>query len=418
MASTMKPMVILLIILSSLSKPSALFSLGKKQEPPVETKVVTDLQDRYNALNAPGIIMLPASGISAVSVDLLAQIEKELFKQLVNAGKLKPVRMQRWLATTYANKANNPFTIMNAIKAEQYAVPLQYIGKPVVFIGDSLCYFGLYVYSLETYYPTVILRQFLLSDSAENLISSCLEELQLRLSQPPASGTRKRVLIDEFKLDFLRLAELPSGEFEFISAPFFDAGGTTLRDGDDFFSRTMGYILTTTDMFQTVQIGDFKEYSNAVVSNTSTLVDYRVQGRVQLSEHECVLYVDVIDVRSGAKVVSLRHPLLLYSYEKVWNAYREFSAQIIAKLFDKESYGTVPRLDSKGRRFYTNNMFIGWNVLENYVLPRGLHVISTGSAFGIENRRDSVNSYHVLLDYQGIVYTDREGKHIWNLLKK
>jgi hypothetical protein len=418
MASTMKTLVVLLVVFSSMSKPLALFPNGKEQERPVETKVVTDLQDRYNALTAPGIIMLPASGISAVSMDLLSQIEKELFKQMANTGKLKPVRMQRWLLTTYTNKANNPFSIMNAIKAEQYVIPLQYIGKPVVFIGDSLCYFGLYVYPLESYYPIIIFRQFLLSDSVDNLISSCIEELYLRLSQPVTVGTRKRIVIDDFKLDFLRLIELPSGEFDFISTPFFDARGITLRDGDDFFSRTMGYILTTTDMFQAIQIGDFKEYSNAVISNTDTLVDYRVQGRVQLSEHECVLYVDVIDVHSGAKMVSIRHPLLLYSFEKVWNAYREISVQIIEKLYNKESYGIVPPLDSQGRCFYTNNMFMGWDVLKNCVLPRGLHVISTGSAYGIEKKSDSVNFYHVLLDYQDIVYTDMEGKHIWNLLKK
>jgi len=420
MISTVKNIAVLLFIILSLSEPFSLFALGKKQAS--ETKVVTDLQDKYNALAAPGIIMLPASGISAVSPELLMQIEKELFKQMVNAGKIKPVRMQNWLLTTYSSKANNPFVIMNAIKAEEYAFPLQYMGKPVLFRGGNRYYFALYVYSLQTYYPIIILRRFDILKSAEKeipmLISSCLEELNTRLSRPVSSNVQKRIMIDEFKLDFLRLAELPSGEFEFLSAPFFEADDTILREGDDFFSRIMGYILASTGMFQTFQIGDFKEFSNAVIGNATTLVDYRMQGRIQLSGNECVLYIDIIDVRTGAKTVSLWYPLSSYSFDNIWNAYREMSVQIISKMFDKQNYGIVPKLTAPGRSFFANNMFIGCDTLENYVLPQGLHVISTGSAYGADNMSKSINEYYILLDYKSTIFTDIEGKHIWNLLRK
>jgi hypothetical protein len=229
---------------------------------------------------------------------------------------------------------------------------------------------------------------------------------------------RKRVVIDDFKLDFFQLAQLPSGEFDFVSTPFIEKEGVVLRDGDDFFSRIMGYILETTNLFQVMQIGDFNEYSNAVIPRTTTFVDYRIQGRVQLSSHECVLYIDVLDVRSGINILSLRYPLLSYTFDGIWNAYRFLSVQIIERLFERESYEVIPTLKSPRRSFFANNMFVGWNTLENFVLPRGLHIISTGTPYRIEHDSNSINSYHVMLDNKVVVYTDTVGRRIWNLLQK
>jgi hypothetical protein len=422
MASTMKTMAVLCIVFFSMLRPVVLFSFGNKQEQSaetkIETKIVTDLQDRYNALAAPGIVMLPMNGTSAVDPGLLDQIEKELFKHLVNGGRVKPLRMQQWLLSTYTNKANNPFVIMNAIKAEQYVTPVQYIGKAAVFRSGSQYYFALYVYPLESYYPVIIFRQWASLDEVDTMISSCVDELHIRLSQSISGDTRKRVIIDNFKIEFLRLVEHSSGEFDFITAPFLESEGVTLRAGDDFFSRTMGYILAATKLFQVFQIDDFREYSNAVVGATTSLAEYRMEGRVLLSEYECMLYVNVVDIRSGARVVSLRQPLLSYSFNEVWNAYRLFSVQIIEKLFAPEIYGVIPQLVSPGRNFFANDMFVGWDTLENFILVRGAHVISTGSAFRREYSADSINSYHILLDNSGAVYADMEGEHIWKLFTK
>jgi hypothetical protein len=413
----MKSLAFLLIVLFSLLKPFALFAGGVVENKPAEVKVVTELQDRYNALTAPGMVMLPISGISAVALDFLVKVENELYKQFVNDGKIKPVKIQSWLLSKYANKADNPFTIINAIKAEQFSLPLQYIGRPVVFMDGDRYYFVLYVYQLETYYPIIIFRQLASLDTLNDMVASCIEELHLRLSRQSLRSVRKRVIVEDFKLEFFRLVE-QKDEFEFISAPFIEKKGMVFKEGDDFFSRIMGYVLTSTNLFQVFQAGDFKEYSNVVISNISTMVDYRVQGRVQLTEQECVLYVDVLDVRSGAKIISLRYPLLSYSFEEVWNIYRKISVQIITRLFDKESYGIIPNLASPGRSFFANNMFVGWNKLEDFVLARGLHIISTGSSYRIAAGNNTINSYHIILDNQIMVYTNKEGRRIWNLLNK
>lgn len=424
MVSAVKAIAVLLLIFCSLLKPQPVFSFGVSQrETPqqgrsVETRIVTYLQDRYNALTAPDIIMLPISGISSLSNEFLASIENELFRQFVNSGIVRPVRMQRWLSTTFTSRASNPFAVISAIRAEEFVTPVNFIGKPFVFRGDNHYYFLLYIYPLRTYYPIIVFRQFPSSQSIERMLESSVRELQIRLSRPPSPfGRQRRVVIDNFNVDFFMIAELPGGDFDFVPAPFFNAGDTILRDGDDFFSRMMGYILYTTGMFQVFQLGDFREFSHGTVSPASPLVDYRIQGRVKLSSNECILYVDVINTRTGARVVSLRHPILSYSFNNIWNAYRALSVQIIAELFDIENYGVVPAISSSGRHFFANDKLIGWDTLENFVLPRGLHIIYTGSMYGI-NTPGPVNSYYVFLDHKNTIFTGLQGRRIWNLLQR
>jgi hypothetical protein len=412
MTSIMKNVTIFLILIFSLSEAVTLFAFGKKEEQ------LPSLQEQYNAFTAPGIIMLPVSGTSSVSPDILAQIERELLIHLINDNKIKPVRMHNWLLSTYANKANNPFVIMNAIREEQYALPIQYIGKPVIFKNGNQYYFVLYIYFLRTYYPITIFRYLASLDAIDDMISSCIEEINARFSQAVSSNIRKRIVIDDFKLDFYRLVKHSSGEFDFISTPFLEREGMTMREGDDYFSRMMGYILETTNLFQVIQTSDFKEYSNANIGANSNLADYRMQGRVQLSDYECILYIDVIDIRSNVKVISLRHMLPSYSFDRLWSAYRQLSVQIVEKIFSHETYGIVPTLTVSNRSFFSNNMFIGRNTLENYILARGLHVISTGPQYRAENSASSLNSYHVILDDRATVFPNMEGRHIWNLLKK
>jgi len=385
-----------------------------------EARVITDLQDRYDALVAPGIVMLPVSGISAVSPDVLSHIESELLRQMVNAGRMRPVSMDRWLLATYSvNRANNPFVILNAIRAEQFILPVRYMGKPFVFTDGDFHYFFLYVFLLETHYPITIFRRFSVSDSVERMIALSVEELHERLARHPTSwDPRRRVVMDDFSMEFFQLVDLPDGGFIFAPTPFIEKNGVILREGDDFFSRILGYVLETTNLFRTMQVGDFRAYSNAVIPATTAFVDYRIRGRVQISAHESILSVDVVNVRTGANALSLRYPLLSFTFEGVWNAYRSLSVQIVESLFDGDAFGVVPTLRSPGRGFFANGMFIGWNELDNFILPRGLHVISTGSHYQIEHNRRLVNSYHVVLGSRTAVYTDAVGRRILNLLQQ
>lgn len=410
-----KAIVIFFVFYASLSAPCALFSAGILQ---FEPKVVTELQDRYNALVAPGVVMFPAGGTSAVSADLLFKLDKELHKQLVNTGKMRPVSMNQWLQETYGgNKVDNPFLLMNGITAEQYVQPLGYIAQPTVFRDGQDYYFLLYLYSLENYYPITVFRKFTVSTHAD-MISSCIEEMNTRLFPPPVRGIKKRVVIDDFNLEFYQLVQIGSGEFDFVSTPFVEENKVVFRQGDDFFKRILGYALETTNLFQVMPAGDFKAYSNTAIPRTTTVVDYRIQGRVLLSSNESLLSVNLTDVRSGASILELRYVLNKYSFEGVWRAYRTLALRMVETLFSAEQYGVVPMIQSSGKSFFANNMYVGQNTLEYFVLPRGSHIISTGTPYRMEQNSQSVNLFYTILESENNVYTGTAGRRIWNLLHK
>jgi hypothetical protein len=415
------------------------------QERPIEIRVITELQDRYDALEAPGMIMLPITGTSAVPVELLLEIERELFRYLVNGGRVKPIIMHKWLNTTYSTrKANNPFSLINTIKAEQYVIPVQYMGKGYVFKSENSYILILNFYPLATYYPVTILRIFKSRNEVPVVLASCLDEMGIRLFKENADNTRKRIVIDKFRVELLKLVELGSGEFEYVTAPFIEQDGVPIRDDDDFFSGMFGYILSSTDLFQVIRPAEFSGYTNATNINTN-YADYILQGRVQISDKESILYVDVQDIRTGKKIITIRNPLLEYSLRNIWNAYREIAYHIVTIIYESGSFGVVPALSATNRGFFCNDMFIGWETLENFVLRRGLHKIVTGTYYyainGDKNKSSvieiegnnqkttafrtsgsrmvqSADVYYVLLDTISRIYTYSEGEHLWNLLNK
>lgn len=415
---TLKMLALFVVGLSSLVVPCSLFSRGR-QERPVEVRVVTYLQERYESMVAPGIIMLPVGGTSAMSPGALANVESELHRQLVNTGRMRPVRMDRWLFATFSdNRANNPFVVMNAIMDEQFVLPVRYMGKPFIFKEGNYYYFFLYIFLLETRYPITIFRRFGAFDSMEKVIALSIEELHTRLSRPVIRNDRRRVVMDDFNMEFFQLVNLPDGGFIFAPTPFIEKNGVILREGDDFPRRILGYILETTGLFKVMQIGDFRAHSHAIIPATTPFVDYRIRGRVLLSAHESILHIDVINVRTGVNVLSLRHPLLEFTFDAVWGAYRSLSVQIIGSLLSMEEFGVVPTLASPGRGFFANDMFVGWETLENFILPRGLHIISTGTHHQVAYDGNLVNSYHVILEGRTAVYADAVGRRILNLLQQ
>jgi hypothetical protein len=413
-----------------LFSPNVLSARGQKEvERPVEDRVITELQDKYTSMdNVPGIIMLPVSATSAVPSEWVVRIEKELSEQLVNNGNLKPVLMQKWLFSTYGKtKANNPFALMNTVKSEQYIVPVGFIAKANIFKSDDWYGFFIKFYSLANYYPVTVFRIFSSADDLSNVIVSCLAEMERRLFQTTSGDAKKRIVIDTFKLELLRLAELQTGEFDFISTPFIEKSEVPIRANDEFFSSLLGYILSTTGLLNVMYPKDFAEYSNSVISSTTSLVDYRIQGKVQISEQECVVYIDLLDIHNNAIVISLRYPMLEYSLETIWNVYRDISVYIIGKIFNEDKFGVVPALSAPGQFFFANDQFVGWDTLENFVLAKSIHKISVENYLPMPNdekipktgESGSVpNTYYILFENIIRVYTGREGEHIWNLLKK
>ncbi|MDR2900897.1 MAG: hypothetical protein LBV20_05215 [Treponema sp.] len=432
-----------------------LFSLGGKEEiPPPEIIItkVTDTQDRYNSLNpsAPGMVMFETAATTAISDDMAMKIDDELSRQLVMTEKIKPVSMQTWLTAKFSEKkANNPFSLMNAIKAENYAIALQFICKPYLFQCEDFYVLHVNVYSLSnktSAYPISILRIFETPEDIPIVIDAVLHEMQLRLNEANSVMNKKRIIVDSFSLDFLQLAALESGEFEFINAPFIDQYGISIRKGDDFFSLMLGYILSTTNLYEVMRPADFSEYANASAIN-SRLAEYRIEGKIQLSAELSILHVTVRNVTNNREVTNIKFPLYDCSLKNLWNAYREISVKIIESTHPASSYGFVPSISAPDQGLYINNVFAGWDTLDNLLLPKGLHEIHTGSYFRADSMMNrferpaisitedekkqnasnefiqqtdekNVKIFYVLLDTMDRFFVDREGEYVWNFLQK
>jgi hypothetical protein len=433
-----------------------LFAFGKKEEaePEIIVEKVSDMQDRYNTMSStsPGMIMLGTSAATIVPKELTLKIDEELSRQLTLGGKIKPVLIQKWLASTFfETKANNPFSLMHAIKTENYSVPLQYICKPYVFQVEKYFILHVNVYSLSmnaTPYPVSILRMFETMEDIPTVIEVMLEEMHMRMSEANRGANKKRIVIDSFSLDFLKLVALESGEFEFINAPFIDQYGVSLRDGDDFFSLMLGYILSTTQLYEVMRPADFSDFAISSAYDIS-MIDYFIEGSVQLSAELSVLYVIVRDARNNSAAAIIQYPLHDCSLKNIWNAYREISVQIIASIEDESNYGIVPPLKAEERGMFINNMFAGWDDMHHLILPKGMHEIQTGSytregssltgiehpniddpVLQIENTEEEneqaaplqkdfgVETFYVLLDTMDRIFTDREGEYVWNFLNK
>ncbi|MCL1818870.1 MAG: hypothetical protein FWG35_08050, partial [Spirochaetaceae bacterium] len=268
-------------------------------------------------------------------------------------------------------------------------------------------------------YPVSVLRFFREGEEAEAL-SACLEELYARFFA--RREDKKRVAIESFGLEFRKLLELESGEFEFIAAPLVVHSGITLREGDDFYSLLVGYCLAATDMVEVMPLADFADYAEAKA--LSAEADYLVRGRVQLSEEMNVLFVEVFAAGTGTRLLGLRHPFRESGLAAVWEACREAAFLIIENLFPAAAFGQTPPLAAEGRGFFRNSMLIGRDRLERYLLPRGMHEIRLGSYLrqdeppGEGEDKSSPRVFYVLLDTENRIFRDREGEYVWNLLRK
>ena len=130
--------IFVLYILFSCSLFSLSINPFKKLKP--EIKVITEMQDKYDALpeTLPAIVVLPASGTSAVPPELITEFNGQISQQMVLQSKLKPVVMTKYLSATFLNnKAANPFTLLQALAEERYTVPLRLLCKPFIFKNEQ-----------------------------------------------------------------------------------------------------------------------------------------------------------------------------------------------------------------------------------------------------------------------------------------
>ena len=431
----------ILSFLLFLFDPCSLFAVGAKDALSLvkkkDSKAPPTLQERYDALpeTIPAICVIPASATSAVPAEIVAAVDEEICKQMIIRKLSRPVSMNKWLATTYGKrKAESPFALLRAIDDEQYAVQLKGLSRAYLFKSGDLYGVQLDFYSLGgNSYPIQVLRLFSEIRDIPDVISSALDEYTARGAARDDDG-KKRVIINGFKIEFRKLVELESGEFEFVSAPFIEREGVNLKDGDDFFSAMLGYELATSGMIQTIRLADFAEYSDSDISMSQN-ADFAIRGRVQLTDQMNVLYVDLYDAKTGTKIASLRSPMKELSLKSAWDAYRTMSVSLIKKMLPQDTWGVASGIVAPKRGFFANGMFVAWESLDNFVLPRGINSVSTGSLKrpidaiiamqkanpkGAEKKPEGKEPwrYEVLLDGECRIFADREGEYVRNLLSK
>ncbi|MDR2588998.1 MAG: hypothetical protein LBC67_06180 [Spirochaetales bacterium] len=399
--------------------PAFLFFAGCSSSPPslpVEVKVITETQDRYDALpeTLPAVILLPAAASSAVPAAITAVVEDELRRQLAAGKKLKPIGMGKWLAVNFARrKAENPFAFLAALRQEQYALPVAALCMPELFRCEDYFVLHLAFYPLDgTSYPVSVLRYFRGEKEISLMLSACLEEAYNRFFLVRRGEGKKRVVVEAFKLEFRKLLELESGEFEFIEAPLVTQYGNALREGDDFFSLLFAYSLAATDLFQVMRLADFSSYAGGSGVGAGQ-ADYVLRGRLQLADEINVLYVEVYSP-GGARLAGFRLPFKNPTLKKIWDVCQEGAARVAQSVLPEEKLGRVPPLDVEGGEFFSQGMFTGWDSLPGLVLPRGMRVITA-----VSGEMQAVRKvFYILLDGEALVFTDREGEYLWNLLKK
>jgi hypothetical protein len=401
--------------------PLFLFPAGCVSPPP-ETLVISDAQDNYAALPAslPAIALLPASLASGVSRETVSELEDELRRQFAAGGKFKPVTLDKWLASAFTQpRAADPFALLEALREERYPVPLQALCKPSMFISEGYLILHLSVFPLSgSPYPLSVLRFFKEGGDIREAVSACLEELDARFAaafHEPETG-KKRIVVENFSLEFRKLLELESGEFEFIGAPFITQHGFILRDADDFFSLFLGYSLEAAGIARVMRSAGLADYAQSGKAAPSR-ADYVIRGRVQLSDEMNILYADVTETAGGKPVLGLRHPFRETDFKSIWDACQEAACLILEGLYPPGSLTRVPPLSARGSGFFRDSMLIGWDRLERMVFPKGMYEIKTGSRLR-QSAEASAKTFYILLDTENLIFEDREGKYVWNLLQK
>lgn len=398
-----------------------------------EIRIITAMQDTYNSIPAsvPALCLLPVQKTSAVNQNLCDAVEEQISRQLTNRSLIKPITMNVWLQTTFGkSKARTPFSFFSSIVSERYVVPLQYFCRPYIFKNGNTFGIHLNFYELNgTYYPITVIRFFSGLEEVKKIVEVCLDEFEYKTANNSYGRKTKKIIVNDFSLEIRKLVELESGEFEFVSSPFIEQDGVALRLSDDYFSSLMAYSLTSTTLFSSLRMSDFSGYSETVM-NTSNNADYIVNGRIQLTNQICIMYIDFYSAKTGSVVFSVKHPVETFSVDLIWDACRYVSSLFISSIFNENEFDIVSPLELENYSFYLENSYLGHNMLSHFVLPKGMYIINTGTKFKADDpvkkeikpnefvADENKKTFYVFLDSENHVFTNREGEYVWNLLQK
>lgn len=394
------------------------------------SKNVINMQEYYDNLSetVPAVVLFSPDCTTGVSAGILEKFYTELKLQMVLNSYFKPVSMTRFLDGKYAEKkSRNLFQFLTGIKEEHYQVNLRGICKPKIFkCGSSyIIYIALFPFD-SSGYPITSLKIIKTETEIKDAVSNCLLELNSLMKK---HDLRKvKLAVNPFEISCRTLLEQKTGEFDFIKTSFSNQGGIELKETDDMFSFIFAHQATATGLYSAVPMGLIPEYVTEKTTSAaiSAQADYLINTKVVLSDKMNIITLNLIKTDTGVLVKTAKFFTKRLDSEDVWKFTNYFLAEITKAVYSEKNYRLLTGISEKGKAFYKDSMFIGWDSIDNFPVPAEKTVINIGTLTTSDIGTDSNNYYSrdnddlfIFVNNNELkIFKGREGAYVWNLLGK
>ncbi|MBQ8680189.1 MAG: hypothetical protein IJ530_10565 [Treponema sp.] len=393
-------------------------------------KNVINMQEYYDNLSemVPAVIFLSPDCTTGVSDEMLENFFTELKLQMVLNSYFKPVSMAKFLDGKYTEKKErNLFQFFYGIKGERYQVNLRGILKPKIFkCGNNyIVYIALLPFD-SSGYPITSLRIIKTEREMKDAVANCLFELN-SLMQKHNSG-KVKLAVNPFEISCRTLVEQKTGEFDFIKTSFSNQEGIELKETDDMFSYILAHQATATGLYSATPLGMIPEYvtGKSTSASISAQADYLINTKLVLSDKMNVITLSLIKADSGVLVKTAKFFTKRLDIDEIWEFTNYFLAEITKSIYSEKNYRLLSDISIKGKAFYKDGMFIGWDSIGNFPIPAEKTIINTGT-MATSDINNNPNNYYsnknddlfVFVNNDEVkIFRGREGAYVWNLLEK
>ncbi|MCQ2584687.1 MAG: hypothetical protein MJ185_03780 [Treponema sp.] len=400
-----------------------------------ESADTVPIQERYDALSevVPSYIMLQSDGTGNISQEVLEAISDKLNREMVYTEKLKPVSLDKWLIGKYGlEKEVSIDNFIAALADERYPINVTGVCKPYVFQNSEGYAITLSFYRFsDGGYPIIVFRNLkTLSECSYALRAMLNEYISIIEEKTYTLYQKKKVIVKPFLLESRKYIGQTGGDFDYIPSTFIEQDGVTIRTTDDYFSKMLAYSLYSTEMVNAMAANNITEYVNQDFNNYNS-ADFYIEGRVQLTDQINIFHISLFDAKTKSFIQEVKFFSSDFSLSGLINVYHNIIYSLAENIFGKGNYGVAPDISAPGQGFYLNHIFLGWDSLSKVVLPRGKHIVYTGSYYrqdsnyevSNKNKATDINgnlyrSFFLFLDERNWLFRGKDGERVWNLLEK
>lgn len=393
-----------------------------------------DMQEMYDDMSelVPAVVYLEPDYTTGVKNEFASILNEELKNQMILSQTFKPVSMEKWLVSKYGNKkALSIFQLISDLKSERYPLNLSGIFKSYIYKVGKQYVIKLSVFPFEKNgYPVSSVRIVKSDSDIKKAVGYLLLDLANLISNPDGKKQHKiKLAVAPFSIDCRTLIEQKTGEFDFIATSFSNQEGVELKDSDDYFSELFSYQAQCTGLFEAANTQNISEYISEGMTSSGAFAgnaDYLVRGKIILSNKLNLITLQLYNANTGKLVRTTRHMTKTLTLQNIWDFNYMFISDFSRILFDKNEVKILDYIDNRGKFFYMNGMFAGFDKISNIPIRSGKTIINTGNSLSsdyslnpnIINERDN-NDYFIFTNNDEIlIYKGREGAYVWNLLEK